>query len=294
MAAAQSGLSDARRELRERAIDAYIRQPSAQAVDLLLRVRTFRQLGAGSSFVSSVVREQADVVKQFEGIREEAEALQGAFESKRDIAREQRDVVAIERDAVANARAAQARIRASVAAEAARHETVLSEARRRKAEFEAQLRSLQRDSDSIGTLLRNSQKGQVFTGSGKGTFGVPLASARLTSNFGYRVHPIYKTRRLHTGADFGAPSGTPILAAGSGTVVYAGPRGGYGNVVIIDHGKALATLYAHQSTVLAGTGAKVAKGQVIGRVGSTGMSTGPHLHFEVRANGNPVDPLPYM
>ena len=88
--------------------------------------------------------------------------------------------------------------------------------------------------------------------------------------------------------------GTPIHAAADGVVVWAGPRGGYGNCTIIDHGNSLATLYGHQSVIGVTVGQHVTRNQVIGKVGSTGMSTGPHLHFEVRVNGVPVDPLQYL
>lgn len=116
----------------------------------------------------------------------------------------------------------------------------------------------------------------------------------MTSRFGFRTHPIFGTRRLHAGVDFRGATGTPVLAAAAGTVVFAGPRSGYGNAVIIDHGGALATLYAHQNRLSVATGAKVAAGQAVGTVGSTGFSTGPHLHFEARLNGTPVDPLNYL
>lgn len=119
-------------------------------------------------------------------------------------------------------------------------------------------------------------------------------SAPITSNFGYRVHPIYGTRRLHKGMDFGAGSGRAIAAAKGGTVITAGWISGYGNTVIISHGSGLTTLYAHQSKLAVSVGQSVGRGQTIGYVGSTGNSTGPHLHFEVRSNGTPVNPRPYL
>ena len=120
--------------------------------------------------------------------------------------------------------------------------------------------------------------------------GLPVAG-RITSPFGYRFHPILHTMKLHTGVDIAAPIGTPVFAVGAGMVVWAGRRGGYGNAVIIDHGGGKATLYGHMSAVLVRSGQTVAGRQQIGRVGSTGISTGPHCHFEVRINGVPVNPL---
>ena len=99
---------------------------------------------------------------------------------------------------------------------------------------------------------------------------------------------------MHEGVDLGAPYGSPIEAAAAGTVIYAGWLGGYGNLTVIDHGGGLATAYGHQSRIGVSVGQQVAQGEVIGYVGSTGHSTGPHLHFEVRVNGQAVDPLGYL
>ena len=114
------------------------------------------------------------------------------------------------------------------------------------------------------------------------------ASGGVTSPFGWRWG------RMHEGIDIGAGYGTPIHAAASGTIIYCGWEGGYGNLVVIDHGGNLATAYGHQSSIAVACGQQVSQGQVIGYVGSTGHSTGPHLHFEVRINGSPVDPLGYL
>ncbi len=131
------------------------------------------------------------------------------------------------------------------------------------------------------------------TGPSAAGFQWPI-NARVTSEFGYRIHPIYGTRRLHAGIDLGASTGTPIAASKGGTVISAGPRGGYGNTVVISHGGGISTLYAHQSQIAVSAGQSVGRGEVIGYVGSTGNSTGPHLHFEVRVNGVATDPRPYL
>lgn len=116
----------------------------------------------------------------------------------------------------------------------------------------------------------------------------------INSSFGNRRHPIFGDQRMHTGVDMRAPYGTLIHAAQAGIVVYSGWKRGYGNTVIIDHGNGLATLYAHASSVEVRVGEMVSRGQVIAKVGSTGYSTGNHLHFEVRINGEPVNPKNYI
>lgn len=115
---------------------------------------------------------------------------------------------------------------------------------------------------------------------------------RVASGFGYRIDPIYKDRRLHAGLDFTAPIGTPIYAAADGVIKDAGfNTGGYGNRVVVNHGFGYETLYAHMVRIKARVGARIKRGEVIGYVGSTGKSTGPHLHYEVHKNGTPLDPI---
>lgn len=161
--------------------------------------------------------------------------------------------------------------------------------------YEQEMRALERESRSITSMLQQryaKQSRQSFNLSlGTGRFTNPVLGFPMTSRFGYRIHPIFRTKKLHTGVDFGAPSGTKIRAADSGVVISAGWRGGYGKAVIVDHGRGMVTLYAHTSAFYVRPGQKVSKGQVIAAVGSTGYSTGPHLHMEVRQNGVPVDPL---
>jgi murein DD-endopeptidase MepM/ murein hydrolase activator NlpD len=126
----------------------------------------------------------------------------------------------------------------------------------------------------------------------KQRFGMPLRHVRITSRFTYkRWHPILHRYRPHLGVDFGARRGTPLLAVNAGKVIFSGRKGGYGNVVKIKHRGGYVSLYAHQSRIRVKKGQQVKKGQVIGYVGSTGRSTGPHLHFGLYKNGRAVDPL---
>ena len=116
----------------------------------------------------------------------------------------------------------------------------------------------------------------------------------ITSPYGYRTHPIFGTTIYHSGIDIGVDYGTPVQAADGGTVVEAGWGSGYGYAVVIDHGNGLSTLYGHNQELAVSAGQSVSQGQVIAYAGSTGNSTGPHVHFEVRANGDPVDPQGYV
>lgn len=159
-------------------------------------------------------------------------------------------------------------------------------------ELQDELDALEKESANIEAELAR------YYGSGSsvprytGRFLLPV-NGRFSSPFGYRIHPISHVRKLHTGQDIAAPSGTPIRAAGNGKVIYAGYRGGYGNCLIIDHGGGVATLYGHCSKLYVGVGTSVKTGQRIAAVGSTGYSTGPHLHWEIRINGKPVNPMGY-
>jgi murein DD-endopeptidase MepM/ murein hydrolase activator NlpD len=124
-------------------------------------------------------------------------------------------------------------------------------------------------------------------------FMLPVEGQR-TSGFGMRMHPIDHAERLHSGMDIAAPAGTPIQAAAAGQVVFSGTQAGYGNVVVIQHAEGYATLYAHNADNLVSVGTPVSQGQPIATVGSTGRSTGPHLHFEVRKDGKRLDPVQFL
>ena len=158
---------------------------------------------------------------------------------------------------------------------------------------------LQRESGRPIQLMAWSLGGSVqwleASGVGRETssgFRMPVQGS-VTSPFGYRVHPILGFRRMHTGIDFGAPYGAPIAASANGTVASAGWDGGYGQAVRLSHGGGIQTLYGHMSRLAVSPGQQVAAGQVIGYVGSTGMSTGPHLHYELHRNGERIDPASF-
>ncbi|MFC1637707.1 murein hydrolase activator EnvC family protein, partial [Candidatus Margulisiibacteriota bacterium] len=166
--------------------------------------------------------------------------------------------------------------------------------KQRRVEYEAQVAELEKSSKDLEVLILKkiaARKGTKVYGSGRLSW--PLRG-RMTSRFGYRRHPIWGGRHFHTGIDMAGKFGTAIKAADSGEVIFAGWWDGYGKAVVIDHGRKTTTVYAHLSRIYKTVGAVVAKGQVIGLTGNTGYSTGPHLHFEVRKNGKPVDPMKFL
>lgn len=281
--------------LRARAVSAYMGgRPASSPTEVVLNARSLREVAATIGYEDAVVHAQRRAVDRFSAGRDATIRLGQELEVKKDAAKAQRDVVIGRRSQLEGLRSEQVSLRQDVRAQEAEQKALAGEAQSRVAEFEAQIAALRAESSTITAFLRGIQFGQALPSGGKGILSPPITGGRLTSFFGPRYHPVLGTPRMHDGVDFAASSGTPIQAAAGGTVVFAGPRGGYGNTVIVDHGRSLATLYAHQSAIHVTQGVVVGKGQVIGAVGSTGLSTGPHLHFETRVAGVPVDPLLYL
>ncbi len=162
------------------------------------------------------------------------------------------------------------------------------------ATFEKALRAQEAAEAAAREEIRRLTQGSTGSYTG-GQFAWPSTSTYITSPYGTRIHPVTGKLKTHTGLDIGAGMGTNIFAAADGTVLVSGwNSGGYGNYVVIDHGGGLTTLYAHCSSLLVSAGQRVSRGQVIAKVGSTGVSTGPHLHFEVLKNGAHTDPYAYL
>ncbi len=181
-----------------------------------------------------------------------------------------------------------------------KNEKLIEKLKTDRATWEKSERELARQSRAISHMINDTiKKEEKISGTVVTTGGfIRPVPGRITSPFGTRMHPIFKRKIFHSGVDIGAPYGTSIKAANSGRVIFVGWYSGYGKVVIIDHGKIngipTTTLYAHMSVTKVSKGAHVAKGTIVGKVGTTGYSTGPHLHFEVRQKGNPVNPLKFI
>jgi murein DD-endopeptidase MepM/ murein hydrolase activator NlpD len=168
-------------------------------------------------------------------------------------------------------------------------ESALADARETRADFLAEVTALETQSATLAQAIRNAQDGAGSTGSGVSSSGLiwPVHGP-VTSGFGMRWG------RMHEGIDIAVPTGTPVHASATGTVIYASWMSGYGFLIVLDHGNGLATAYAHNSTLLVAQGQHVVQGETISLAGSTGHSTGPHVHFEVRVTGVAVDPLLYL
>lgn len=179
-------------------------------------------------------------------------------------------------------------------AEKAELDGMATELSAEESELLAEIRRIEEEEQALQRAIiagSSHSASSVYKG---GRLGYPTSVTTTNSPYGYRIHPIYGTRKLHSGMDFPVGTGSPIYAAADGTVIMASWYGGYGNCVIIDHGGGMTTLYAHNSSLNVSNGQRVKRGDVIARAGSTGNSTGPHCHFEVRINGSTTDPAPYF
>ena len=271
----------------------------------LLDTDSWSRLLGRIDLLSNIAQQDHDILAEIEALKTVIEEQRTALESQRvrvsALQQEQRmvtETLKVEADkkqaaldkleAARNAKeAVLAAAEEDVAAWTKQENALSAESKR----IEAQIKAIQAAGSVSSSSSSTSAAGSSSGGGGQLYRPVPGA---ITSPYGYRMHPIFHERRLHTGVDMHAGMGTPIHAAAAGTVVSAGTRGGYGKCIVISHGGNLSTLYAHQSSILVSVGQKVSRGQVIGKVGSTGYSTGPHLHFEVRVSGSPVNPAKYL
>jgi murein DD-endopeptidase MepM/ murein hydrolase activator NlpD len=244
-----------------------------------------------SNSVAEAVRRGA-ILEMVHGSERDAVARLRALEADRE------DAVAVAETAVREADARRAELAAALAeleARRATQERLRDELARRIAAWEGEQDELAAEEADLTELIKRRQLdalGVVPTDAGAASLQgfVRPASGTLGSGFGPRLHPIYRIVRMHSGVDIGGRTGAPVFAAKEGEILFAGRRGGYGNAVIIEHAGGVNTVYAHLSKIGVSAGDRVATGEAIGLIGSTGLSTGPHLHFEVRVGAVAKDP----
>jgi len=269
--------------------------------ELLLDAKSIEDLIARTTLVQRVMQSNDDIAQTLKGTRITLEKL------KADIERDLQAVDAKRAEAAAEekrVRDLQSKYRSKVNAQTAiqnQKAGLVAENKENAARLRAQAEAEEAESAALAKELFGTGSG-YFAGVMK--FPVPGFEQVPSggSAFGYRIHPILGYKKMHTGIDIGGRAvgkninGAAVVAAADGTVIYAGYRGGYGNTVIIDHGNGVTSLYAHMQSgsISVRNGQSVSRGTTVGKVGSTGLSTGPHLHFEVRVNGTPVDPMKYL
>lgn len=237
-----------------------------------------------TSFMNNLVNDLSSYEAQYDAMLRESDAIQSQIANLDISIQKAKDEEAAR---LARQRAAEAEARSQKEAAAGR----ANSASKRSGNTSSNV-SNRTSVDTSSDVVQYGVQAQPEAKTGELYWPVP-GHHRITSPFGYRMHPILKYRKLHTGVDIGAPNGTPVVSAASGTVIASRFMGGYGNCIMIDHGGKV-TVYAHLSSRAVSPGQTVSAGQTIGYVGSTGMSTGAHLHFEVRINGAVQNPLNYL
>ena len=265
-------------KLQKRVRDIYI-NGQISYVDVLFGAKDFSDLMTRMDILKRIIKHDYDLIMK---VKQEKEIVVTA---RAQLEKDKAEAEKLVADADAK--------RAAVEEKEAEQQDLLDKAIYDRDTSEQAYEELMAASAEVASMIRRSN--MTYSGAPAGAGGMiwPL-DGPVTSEFGWRTHPIFGTARFHSGLDIGGDYGLPIYAAASGTVIHAGWISGYGNTVIIDHGGGVTTLYGHNDSLNVGVGQTVSQGQVIAMCGSTGNSTGPHCHFEVRENGEPVSPYNYL
>ena len=286
LARLRSELATARRLLAARLVEIY-KSDTPDALTVVLEADGFEDLLERTAFLERISDQDREITDRVRGLRDQAEdqAVELAeLEEREQLAAER---ILRERDQIASAQGQLVSSRDQLASARADKRGALAQVRSQKQDAMEDLASLEAEQARVAGALQGAPAlGPVQQGSGQLIWPV---SGPITGVFGEQ-----RPGHLHAGVDIAAPEGTPIRAADSGRVAIAGWVGGYGNYTCVQHTASMSTCYGHQSRFGTSTGASVQQGQVIGYVGNTGNSFGAHLHFEVRINGSPVDPMGYL
>ncbi|MDY2970068.1 MAG: peptidoglycan DD-metalloendopeptidase family protein [Butyricicoccus pullicaecorum] len=282
---------DDKQELFETRIRVMYENGDTTYMEVLLSSENFSDMLSHMEIVSQIMDYDKKVVEEYKALKLSIEQQKASLESDR---KEQQDYAD-------DLKVAYEEIEAQKKEYKALKAKVDSNIELKKAEAERMLREQEQINDEIAELSRQEAAAASSSGGGGGgkvysgsmTWPCPSYN-RISSPYGYRTHPISGTRKLHKGLDISASSGNPVIAAASGTVVKSYFSSSYGNYVVISHGGGVMTAYAHMTRRLVSVGQRVAAGQQVGTVGSTGNSTGPHLHFEVYVGGSTVNPMNYF
>ncbi len=265
---------------------------NAQFIEILLESKTLSDFLNNAEYISTISEYDRDMLVKFQNVVKTVEEQEKVLQAEYKEMEQMQDELIAKQESVkqmiASKNAEISDLKAEIgdnAKKLAALEKAAAEAARKKAEAAAA---------AAAASSGNSGAGAAVV-SGNGTFTHPCPGlTRISSTFGWRAQPLPGASTNHKGMDMAAPTGTPIYAAASGTVVSAGYSGNAGNMLVINHGGGLQTIYMHCHKLYVSAGQKVSKGQNVGAVGTTGNSTGPHLHFQVMSNGTPVNPQNYL
>jgi len=250
-------------------------------IEVILGASSFSDFLTRLDMVQRILEADKALLAEFKARKEEVAQKKAELE-------EQQKLIAAQRNRILEKRA-------QIVAYRGDRQRLMAKLEEQKREYERQQDQLEKDAENLRRKIleweMKNKKG--FFGTGEFRWPVP-SSTYVTSDFGWRTHPIYKTRRFHDGIDIAASMGADVVAADDGEVIFAGAYGGYGNTIIISHGGGISSQYSHLSKILVSAGKKVLKGDKIGLVGSTGLSTGPHLHFTVIKDGQAVSPWNWL
>lgn len=256
-------------------------QGDVNYLELLLNSTSMGDLLSRYDFLQKIAEKDVNLLDELKQLRQGLEAKKTELIRKRDYLNQ---VKTTREDT-----------QRTLSIQSTRKEELLTSLQKEKQSYIKAIDELEESQEEMDALIRKLQaeSKRKYMGSGKLAWPTPNYY-RVTSPFGYRIHPIFKTKRFHPAIDIGAPSGATVIAAENGVVIFTGWKGGYGQAIILDHGGNISTQYSHLSSIKVSVGQEVKRGQTIGAVGSTGWSTGPHLDFIVRKNGEPENPMNYL
>lgn len=279
--------------LGERLRNIYKSNLSDKFLYIILESKNFGELFSNIANIKTLVKTDNKLIEEIEALKNELEVRQAELEtSKSTLDRKKAELLSKEKTLN--------EVKSEHENTLNTYKSQLSELEELEAEKNAELKALADREDEIEKEIQSyftptpTPSTASTTSNSSSGFIRPVASSSITSSYGPRVHPVTGQYKVHTGVDFAASTGTPFVAAKDGVVTAAEYHPAYGNMVIIDHGGGFSTLYAHASQLKVSVGQKVKQGQVVSLVGSTGYSTGPHAHFEIRINGQHVNPMDYI
>ncbi|HBE77145.1 MAG TPA: hypothetical protein DDW65_05115 [Firmicutes bacterium] len=285
LGALEYNLSLRQRLLNKRLIASYKYGPQSY-LEILFKAHDYADLISRFSMIAFFIRNDLNSIDTVQQMKVQVNVKQQTVQAKkRQVEAELQKIVLLKN------RVSQSQQK--VASKVEQSKAELAQISSNRQQLEKALDEYEQTSRDIGNQINKDAGNNPSEVLGSGKMIWPVKGV-ITSPFGWRYHPILKTNKYHNGEDIAVPSGTPVHAADNGVVLVSGWEGGYGNYVAINHGNGISTGYGHNSRLLVHVGDRVVKGQVISLSGSTGLSTGPHVHFEVRKNGVPIDPLPYL